>query len=236
MKEFLNNLRMLQQIDNELAALSFKNLEIPKKIEGMKLAVKAVKDDLEKEKHTHLEQKKQYKLAELEQKAIEEKINQYSVQLYQAKTNEQYKAFLKEIEGQKLAKNKVEDQMLENLEQTETAEKKIEMLTKELAEVESETLSKVAALEKDEKDIKAAIKNREEERKRSVQNLSKDILSIYERIKKGKGGLAVAEVKGEKCSGCQNPIPPQIIIEIKKAERFYFCEYCGRILIYPLEW
>ena len=142
MKEFLNYLRVLQQIDNELAALSFKNQEIPKKIEGMKLAVKSVKDDLEKEKHTHQELKKKYKLSELEQKAIEEKINQYSVQLYQAKTNEQYKAFLKEIEGQKLAKNKVEDQMLENLEQNEMAEKKIETLTKELDEVESETLGK----------------------------------------------------------------------------------------------
>jgi uncharacterized protein len=235
MKESLNYLRILQQIDNELAALSFKNQEVPKKIEGLKLAVKSVKDDLEKEKHTQQELKKKYKLSELEQKAIEEKINQYSVQLYQAKTNEQYKAFLKEIESQKLAKNKVEDQMMENLEQTEMAEKKIATLTKELAEVESETLSKVAALEKDEKDIKAAIKNREEERKRAVQNLSKDILSIYERIRKGKGGLAVAEVKGEKCGGCQNPIPPQIIIEIQKAERLYFCEYCGRILIYPLE-
>ena len=235
MKEFLNHLSVLQLIDNELATLSFKNQEIPKKIEGMKLALKSVKDDLELGKHNLQELKKKYKFSELEQKAIEDKINQYSVQLYQAKTNEQYKAFLKEIEGQKLAKNKVEDQMLENLEQAELAEKKIELLTKELTEVESETQSKITALEKDEKDIKAAIKNREVERKRSVENLNKDILIIYERIKKGKGGLAVAEVKGEKCSGCQNPIPPQIIIEIQKAERLYFCEYCGRILIYPHE-
>jgi hypothetical protein len=235
MLEVLNYLSLLQQSDNDLATLSFKNQEIPKKIEGLKLTVKSVKDDLEKEKHSLQELKKKYKLSELEQKIIEEKIGQYSVQLYQAKTNEQYKAFLKEIEGQKLAKNKIEDQLLENLEQTEMAEKKIEMLIKELAEIESETLSKIAALEKDEKDIKAALKNREAERKRLVENLSKDILSVYERIKKGKGGVAVAEVKGEKCGGCQNPIPPQIIIEIQKAERLHFCEYCGRILICPRE-
>ncbi len=235
MLEILNHLTALQQIDNELATLSFKNQEIPKKIEGLKLTVKSVNDDLENEKQILLELKKKYKLLELEQKTIEEKIAQFSVQLYQAKTNEQYKAFLKEIESQKVAKNKVEDQMLENLELTEATEKKIAMLVKELAEVESETQAKVAALENDAKEIQAAIQTREGERKHLVENLTKDIINTYEKIRKGKGGLAVALIKDEKCSGCLNPIPPQVILEIRKRERLYFCDYCGRILACSLE-
>ncbi|MEO0114124.1 MAG: C4-type zinc ribbon domain-containing protein [candidate division WOR-3 bacterium] len=234
MLEVLNLLTVLQQIDNELATLAFKNQEIPKKIEGLKLAVKSVKDELDNEKHHLQELKKKYKLAELELKSIEEKIAQYSVQLYQAKTNEQYKAFLKEIENQKLAKNQVEDRMLEDLELTETTEKKIATLTKELAEIETETQAKIWALEKDAQNIQTAIQAREDERKKVCENLAKDILNVYERIRKSKGGLAVVVVKNEKCSGCLNPIPPQVILEIRKSERLYFCDYCGRILTYPI--
>lgn len=233
MLEVLYRLTALQQIDNELTTLACKSQEIPKKIEGLKLAVKSVKDELETEKHNLQELKKEYRLAELEQKAIEEKITQYSVQLYQAKTNEQYKAFLKEIENQKIAKNNLEDRMLDNLEQTEITEKKIVTLTKQLSEVEAETQLKISTLEKDAKEIQNAIHTREAERKKLVESLSKDIVNVYEKIRKGKGGLAVVIIKNEKCSGCLNPIPPQIILEIKKSERLYFCDYCGRILVEP---
>ncbi len=229
--EVLNHLTTLQQIDNELSTLSLKSQEIPKKISGLKITIKNVQDELEKEKHNLQELKKQYKLIELEQKAADEKIAQYSVQLYQAKTNEQYKAFLKEIENQKLTKNKIEDQMLQNLEESETIEKKVGILAKELAEVETETKNKISALEQDEKEILKAIKIRDDERKRIVDSLSKDILTVYERIKKGKGGLAVATVETERCNGCLNPIPPQTVLEIRKGERLYFCDYCGRILV-----
>ena len=231
--ETLNHLTTLQQIDNELSTLSVKNQEIPKKISGLKLTIKNVQDELDKEKNHFLELKKQYKLIELEQKAVDEKIAQYSVQLYQAKTNEQYKAFLKEIESQKLAKNNIEDQMLQNLEESETVEKKIGILAKELAEIETETQNKISALEQDEKEIQKAIKIRIDERRLIVDNLTKDILMVYERIRKGKGGLAVAIVEAERCNGCLNPIPPQTVLEIQKGERLYFCDYCGRILVCP---
>ncbi len=232
--EVLSHLTTLQQIDNELTILISKNQEIPKKIEGLKLAIKTVKDELDKEKHQLQELKKQYKLIELEQKATEEKIGQYSVQLYQAKTNEQYKAFLKEIDSQKSIKNKIEDQMIQNLEESEMTETKIKILTNELAEVDTETHSKISTLEQDGKEIQKAIKTREEEKKRIIDYLSKDIIAVYERIRKGKGGLAVALVESDRCNGCLNPIPPQIVLEIQKAERLHFCEYCGRILVCPL--
>ena len=232
--EVLNHLSSLQQIDNELGILSFKSQEIPKKVEGFKLTIKNVKAELDKEKNRLQELKKQYKLIELEQKTAEEKIVQYSVQLYQAKTNEQYKAFLKEIESQKLVKNRVEDQLIQNLEESEVVEKTIEMLNKELKEVESETQDKISALEQDAKDINKALKTRQDERKRIVENLTQDIIGVYERIRKGKGGLAVALVKEEKCTGCLNPIPPQVVLEIQKGERLHFCDYCGRILVCPL--
>lgn len=235
MLEVLMRLTALQQIDNELATLVSKNQEIPKKIEGLKLAVESVKDELENEKQNLQELKKKYKLTELEQKAVEEKIAHYSVQLYQAKTNEQYKAFLKEIENQKIAKNRVEDQMLENLIATEATEQKITKLTKELSEIEMDTQMKITDLEKDAEAIQLAIQNRQDDRKKLVESLSKDILNVYERIRKGKGGLAVAVIKNEKCSGCLNPIPPQVVLEIKKSERLYFCDYCGRILTFLSE-
>jgi predicted nucleic acid-binding Zn-ribbon protein len=46
------------------------------------------------------------------------------------------------------------------------------------------------------------------------------------------GGIAVTEVKGEVCQGCNMNIPPQLYVEIKSNEEIIQCPQCHRILYY----
>jgi len=79
------------------------------------------------------------------------------VQLYSAKTNEQYKAFLKEIESQKRQKNSIEDRMIVLMEETEALDRKVKQNERDSAELDSETTRKVEMLENEKKEIEAAI-------------------------------------------------------------------------------
>ncbi|MEO0075639.1 MAG: C4-type zinc ribbon domain-containing protein [candidate division WOR-3 bacterium] len=233
MLELLKNLFKLQQIDNELSILERKKQEIPKKIEGLQLLTENKKNELNTLQQNIVELKKKYKLLEVDLKEAEDKINNYSMQLYSAKTNEQYKAFLKEIENQKKEKNSIEDKMIDIMEQIEIYEKEIKKLNNELIEIEQDTQNKINLIKNDQKNVLKAINDRIKQREFLCQQIGQETVSIYEKIRKGKNGIAVVKIDDVRCQGCLNPLPPQKILEIMKNERIHFCEYCGRITIAP---
>jgi hypothetical protein len=230
-KQSFEHLWALQQLDIELRTLTEKLSQIPSRVTDLKSAAAAIKDDLDQAKVAIIEHKKQYKLCEVELKAAEEKVASYSVQLYSAKTNEQYKAFLKEIEGQKKLKNSIEDRMIVLMEETETLERKVRENEKKSAELDTDTARKVTMLEAEQKELEAAIAVRKQQRDTTAAAIPAELLKRYERVRASKGGVAVATVQKERCSGCLSPIPAQRILEVERQDHLYLCEACGRILI-----
>jgi uncharacterized protein len=234
-KESFQHLWALQQLDTELRTLSEKLSQIPSRVNDLKKTAAAIKADLDKAKTDIIEHKKQSKLCELELKGTEEKVAGYSVQLYSAKTNEQYKAFLKEIETQKKQKNSIEDRMIVLMEETEALDRKVKANEKESAELESETTRKVEMIENEKKELEDAIATRQQQRETTAAAIPDELIKRYERVRASKGGIAVATVRKERCSGCLSPIPAQRIVEVDRQDRLYLCEACGRILIVAQE-
>jgi len=234
-KESFQHLWALQQLDNELRTLNEKLSQIPSRVTDLKKAAAAIKAELDQAKTDIIEHKKQYKLSEVELKATEEKVAGYSVQLYSAKTNEQYKAFLKEIETQKKLKNSIEDRMITLMEETEALDRKVKENEKNGAELDAETTRKVEMLENEKQELEAAIATRQQQREATAAAIPADLLKRYERVRASKGGIAVATVRKERCSGCMSPIPAQRVLEVDRQDRLYLCEACGRILIVAQE-
>jgi len=78
--------------------------------------------------------------------------------------------------------------------------------------------------------IEAAIATRRQQREATAAAIPADLLKRYERVRANKGGIAVATVRKERCSGCMSPIPAQRILEVDRQDHLYLCEACGRIL------
>jgi predicted nucleic acid-binding Zn-ribbon protein len=234
-KESFKHLWALQQLDTELRTLNDKLSQIPSRVGDLKKAAATIKAELDQTKTAIVEHKKQYKLCEVDLKATEEKVAGYSVQLYSAKTNEQYKAFLKEIEAQKKLKNGIEDRMIVLMEETEALDRKVKENEKNGAELDAETTRKVELLENERQELEAAIATRQQQREVTAAAIPADLLKRYERVRASKGGIAVATVRKERCSGCMSPIPAQRILEVDRQDRLYLCEACGRILIVAQE-
>jgi predicted nucleic acid-binding Zn-ribbon protein len=221
----------LQRLDSELDTLRVKVEEIPRKIQGMNLTVSDEKQELEACKKKIVELKKEYKLAEVDIKEADGQIGAKSAQLYSAKTNEQYKAFLKEIEHLRQTKSSQEEKMITLMEQLEQSEARVNVLEREVKAVEGETVDRVKTLERELKELQQAVATREEERVKVHEGIDRDVVPVYERIRKSKHGVAVVSAGNDRCGGCLNPLPPQMILEIGKKDRLYFCEHCGRILL-----
>lgn len=231
MKDSFVKLRVLQGLDSDLRTLKGRAGDLPERITRLRDEAARARRELEETEAALLEHRKQYKLADIDLKAADEKISQYSVQLYSAKTNEQYKAFLKEIEGQKKAKSTVEDRMIVLLEESEVLEQRRRTAERAVGQFSADNERKVGVLEAEQKELDTAVTEREASREEILKSLPADLLRLYTRILDNKGGIAVVTTASERCNGCYNPVPPQRMLEIERLNRVYTCEACGRILI-----
>jgi len=73
---------------------------------------------------------------------------------------------------------------------------------------------------------------KENERTDIAKLIPKRTLSMYERIRKGKGRAAVVVVKKRACGACLQALTPRKVQEIKARNKIYTCENCGSLLFW----
>jgi uncharacterized protein len=67
-------------------------------------------------------------------------------------------------------------------------------------------------------------------RQRSISTLPWADLQLYERLRRSKGGIAVAEVKGGLCGGCHVGVPAHTLRLARTGAELVTCPSCGRVL------
>lgn len=231
MKENFQHLLALQRLDTELKTLSDRLAGLPVRARELKKTAAELKSGLEAARKDITEHRKNYKLAEVELKTAEEKAAAYSVQLYSAKTNEQYKAFLKEIEAQRRLSSQIEDRMIKLMEEIEALETRVRQAESQAAEVDADVSAKIKLINDEQMTIESAIAEREAQRRTILCSVPPELLKRYDRIRANKAGLAVVTTERGRCGGCLSPIPPQRLLEVGSQDRLYLCEACGRILV-----
>src|SRR5207249_11499043 len=70
----------------------------------------------------------------------------------------------------------------------------------------------------------------EKERAALVEKCDKSLMSKYERIRKQRGGVAVAPVVAGTCKGCQRNIPPQMANNLILGDEILTCPNCHRFI------
>lgn len=232
MKVNLAALTKLQNIDRELEALEALKGDLPQQVQKLRNELEDTRNTYEAQKQALTEVRKSRTLLEGELKVLQEKSNKYQEQLYAVTSNREYDAITVEIDTIAEKISETEDKILELLEQEE-------QLSEDIKRVEPNLSSLEENLSEKEKELKDKIQETENEyqsfqrqRQKLVNNIKQAVLYQYERIRKGIGNSAVAEIRNSACSGCFSSIPPQKQVEIRMMNQLIFCESCGRILIF----
>jgi uncharacterized protein len=229
-REQIKRLVDLQAIDAQIYRLKKEKGEQPqliaeleKRFEEKKVNLKALEDKL---KALMVKRKER----ELALAAKEEDIKKAQTQMYQLKTNKEYQAKLKEIEGFGADKSVLEEEILKVFEELDSLKALTEKENSLLKEEEVVFLAEKKRIEERIKEVVSELATLENKRKQIVPEADKKILASYERILKNREGLALVAVKDYACQGCFINVPPQVINEIKMHDRLVICESCARIL------
>jgi hypothetical protein len=229
-KEQIKLLVKLQEHDSLIFNLESEKEKKPVELEEWKNKIEEKKEELKELEDKIKKAKLEARDKELGLKSEEGEIKKLQLQLYQVKTNKEYRSLLQEIEGKKADNSLIEDQILEKMEEIDNLELELNRKRDELKKTESEFKREENRINNEIKEIEEKIKEEEKKREESANLVKENILNVYERLLKSKGGLAIVSVKGGACQGCHLSLPPQIINEIKMHNKLVTCDRCMRIL------
>jgi len=156
-------------------------------------------------------------------------ISKHRGQLLDVKTNKEYAALTREINEAEAEIRATEDRILASMEAEErlcldetNAGERLRMEERALAAEKEKTAEEEARMKED-------LIGLDRERESLRTGLDAALLSHFDKLFRGRSGLAVAKVEAGTCSGCLVRVRPQILSELRDGQVRY-CDSCNRIL------
>ena len=228
----IKTLYELQIVDEQLDELEELRGDLPVAVETLRSRMNQIKKETEEKEEQRVTSLEKRKENEEEVEKLKANQKKFKAQLYNVRNNKEYDALTKEI-----------DHSEEQIKKLEAENDTLADVSKKLADEIEEITPQITELNDDltvkESDLKEIIKTnaKEEaklrERRKIIEDQTKKAdYSAYMKIRKAKG-KAVVTIKRSACSGCHNIVPSQRQLELRRNNKLFFCEYCGRILVSP---
>jgi hypothetical protein len=163
-----------------------------------------------------------------------DRVERAKAKLMSIKTNKEYYAMLKEIEGTKRANTAREDELLAILARYEEAEKRLAEFKAEVDEVSGQYRERMVDVEAKmasfDKDIALLTAKKTEVASRIDAGLARRFEMIFDR----RDGIAIVPARNQSCTGCHMNLSPQLFNLLQRDDRIHTCPNCNRILYYEL--
>ena len=228
----LQQLVQLQKIDDQIFEHKKILADIPAQLDCARAELEEKKNILKVVTEEIETLQKQRKDLELEVQGENDHMAKAKIKLPAVKTNKEYTAILTEVDAIKEKVSKIEDMELEVMEALEVKAKEIPGVEKKCKA--EDTYFNEYRLKKasEEERFKQELEELVEQRKNISAQLEAVILKRYEKILNSRDGRAVAGLRENICQGCFQQVLPQMVIEVKVAEKIHQCEGCMRFLFW----
>ena len=232
----LESLIELQKLDDVIRELSAEVAGLPRRIAEIESTLSSHIKQVETDKSALSENQKSRRRREGEIAGFREKISHLKDQSLQVKTNEQYKAMQHEVEFHEKKIREVEDQILGEMVESESLEKRVRAAEARLAEERKRASEEIAVAERRKRDDEQKLAEIRAARELPKNKISIDVYETYERIARGRKGEAVVAVTDGTCGACHVHLRPQVFSQLltnaSTDTQIHTCENCGRILYY----
>jgi len=236
-----DNLRDLHQLHQRAKALRDRLTSGPKTVAAREAALATRQGALEASKKALQDARVQLKKKEHTVQSINAKIDDLKVKLNTVKKNEEYKAIQNQIAMDKNAIEKIEGEMLEEMEKIDeraaalaAEEAEFKTFSAEVAAIKNQVESQAGAQRQQLAELETAIVDAE-------AIIPEDVRDRYRRTVKQLGADAMAAVEYDRkaqiaaCTGCFVAVTTQALNELINGHHMSFCKSCGRVLYLPEE-
>jgi len=152
-------------------------------------------------------------------------------QQFETRKNDEYQALAHEVTRYSEQIDVLETRELELMEQVDERRSALEEAKQALAMTQQMVDEELAELAKRKEGVGERVNELDAERARLSRDVSEDVISLYDRLLKSKGGTALSSVTDAgQCTGCHMKLIPATLIRLNAGTEIVQCENCARIL------
>ena len=231
MREELVALAKLAEMDDSARDIDAELKQIPAQLEELRGSVQMLESMLaqERDQLAQAEALKGEQSAELKERG--EGLQRARTKVAQASNIREANAAEREVDANRRSIKEREDE-LQRIGET------IQAKTASLAEREKDFEEAKGVLQTQEESSKARVAELEEQRGKMlngreelVAKVPTNVVKRYERLRTGIPN-AVIVINGGNCTACRMALPPQLTIELQRANELHQCPHCRRIIIH----
>lgn len=230
MKDNIKKLILLQECDKKIKSVNTKIDDIPVRI-GKLEEIFHEAADVFKAKFDKLDtMKKERRSLEQAVQDIESKAEKSQIKLNNIKSNKEYTAALKEIDDLGKEKTKLEDRIIQIMEDIDEMDKKCASVKEDQEEHKKEFESEKREIEQELQILNEEAEKLNRQRAEYHNAVDPELLKSYDFLRDRRGGLAIGAVINSICQSCHLEIPPQKFNELIKCDTMMSCPHCNRFI------
>jgi hypothetical protein len=232
MRDDVKLLMELQDLDYWIDELERSKDYIPDMMKSLRNEMEELSTELDEKQERVKQAKVEAQNLELTIAKLKEQLEKYQEQMLTIKTNKEYDALVAQIESAKAEISENEETYITTLDEIETLDKNITELTEKCGTIEKENSERISSLQSEIDNVEDKMSEKVAYRQQLKSKVPRSILSIYQRVHKGRGGDVVVRLKRGACGACYKGQTPQKIQMIKNGDTIQTCDSCGRILVW----
>lgn len=225
----------LQDVLGEQREIELEYSSIPKRRNEIDEELQTVRTKIEKAENRLKENEVERSTSDLDLKKAQELRVRKESQLQTIKSDKEYQATTAEIANLDKRNSRLEERIIELMEQIEADQKVIEELNVKLKEKEDSYKDELKALDEEEKSLSPRMNEAKSAVEAIQENISPDLISKFKVIFQGKNGVAIASANEGFCSVCNIRLTPRIMQLAKRSQDLVHCEGCSRFLYWASE-
>ncbi len=230
MKDVIETLIELQEIDDEIRTFVTERDAIQSRIDRLRMLLEQGKNQLEQRRERLAEVERFYREKDAEYNEGLQMADKAKTKLAASRDTKQYMAAQRELEEWRRINAQREEEILKLMEAITEYKEHIAREEESIAKLAAELDEAVEASSKRLGELEAEIGKRKGNRDAVFARLPRSVGRKYERISRRREGVAVVEVVDGTCTGCNLALPPQQFIELMRCERLMTCPSCQRFV------
>ncbi|MCB1230145.1 MAG: hypothetical protein KDN19_07760 [Verrucomicrobiae bacterium] len=226
----VEKLVVIQDRDLKIRAIQKELDQLPMEEEDVREKLASDKRAVERAKLATQENEVAMKNLELDIQTRQDSIAKLKIQQFETRKNDEFQKMGKEIEKYGEEITALEDRELELMEKAEQLKGTLNSAEAALASSQELVDEEISDIDARRRNLEAEKSDLEAKRQAEAAEVPADVIDIYNRLFKSKGGLVVVPLEDGQCKGCHMRVIKSTVVAVKTEKEVTHCENCGRIL------
>jgi predicted nucleic acid-binding Zn-ribbon protein len=230
-ENWIENMLMLQETDLRMRRLQERLSMLPAETEKLRTELEESKKELHDTKEAAAKAEMEIKKIESEIAGVNQSILKLSAQSANIRKNDEYKAYLQEVENHKRKIGEFETAEIGWLDEIEKRKNAFSEAKKRIEAKERGVQRQLEEWAELKREIEAELEKMKPVRTYQASVVEPDVLSVYERLLTRGKGIPLVPIQNGNCGNCHLKLTPQTINLTRKHEMVY-CDNCRHLLYF----